>query len=129
MQNDVTDDRLADYFREGIEPSDVPAIFALQRARGAINSLAFGPDPGRGPDGTSRWRLASGDAGSEVTIWDVTTCHPVASCRGSLYEVTALAFSPGAGLSDGRTDHVAGPLLLRPPVHVGLQRDPEAGVS
>lgn len=39
MQNDVTDDRLADYFREGIEPSDVPAIFALQRARGAINSL------------------------------------------------------------------------------------------
>jgi len=39
MHNDTTDDRLADYFSRGIEPSDVPALFSLQRARGAINSL------------------------------------------------------------------------------------------
>lgn len=37
--NDLPDDRLADYFRTGIEPSDVPALFPLQRARSAINSL------------------------------------------------------------------------------------------
>ncbi len=39
IHDDSTDDRLADYFRRGIEPSDVPALFSLQRARGAINSL------------------------------------------------------------------------------------------
>jgi hypothetical protein len=78
-----------------------PAVLSRGRSN-AINSLAFGLDPGRGPDGTSRWRLASGDAGNEVTIWDVTARHPAATCRGSLYEVTAVAFSPdGARLLSG----------------------------
>jgi eukaryotic-like serine/threonine-protein kinase len=40
------------------------------------------------------WLLASADAGGGVVIWNVTTGAPLSFCRGSQYEVYAVAFSP-----------------------------------
>src|SRR5262249_1048774 len=40
------------------------------------------------------WLLASGDEASEVVVWDVPTKQLRARCRGSLFSVKALAFSP-----------------------------------
>ncbi|NKF21445.1 hypothetical protein [Solimonas marina] len=39
MRNDSTEDRLADWFRSGVEPADVPALHALNGARPTIQAL------------------------------------------------------------------------------------------
>lgn len=59
-----------------------------------VCSLAFGknPRPATGPLG--RYRLAAGDAGGTVTVWDMRTQSPIAHLRGLHREVAALAFHP-----------------------------------
>jgi WD40 repeat protein len=67
----------------------------------AIHCLAFGPDYlRRGSAAGPAWLLASGTAGGLVVIWDVNARIPRAYCRGSNFDVFAVAFSPdGATLA------------------------------
>jgi WD40 repeat protein len=65
-----------------------PEILRQWSTAGAVMSLAVSPD------GT---RLASGDDGSAITIWDPETGAPLRTLeghRGGIAEVTGLAFSP-----------------------------------
>ncbi|MFI5461266.1 MAG: hypothetical protein ACHRXM_38170 [Isosphaerales bacterium] len=71
----------------------------LQSGRSSIHCLAFGADRHRsGSDVPTRtgngWLLAAGDAGGSVTVWDLGTSVSRAYCRGSYYDVYAVAFSP-----------------------------------
>jgi len=80
----------------------------LQSGQSSIHCLAFGADRHRsGSDVPTRtgngWLLAAGDAGGSVTVWDLGTSVPRAYCRGSYYDVYAVAFSP-----DGMTLASAG---------------------
>jgi WD40 repeat protein len=88
-----------------------------------LNCLAFGlhvhSPVSRGR--ADKWLLAGGDAGGSVTIWDLGRKAAVTFCRGSYYDVNALAFSPdGVTLaSTGRSrimlwDIATGRLLLQP---------------
>jgi eukaryotic-like serine/threonine-protein kinase len=75
----------------------LPQARLLADLRGAlpIRAIAFGRDPHPvAHDGAGGWRLATGDAGAEIIIWDLMAGRPSAFCRGSPYEVTALAFAP-----------------------------------
>src|SRR5207249_2251855 len=50
----------------------------------------------------SLWLLAAGDAGGTVTIWDIESNVILTPCRGGLYDVSAVAFSPdGTTLASG----------------------------
>jgi serine/threonine protein kinase/WD40 repeat protein len=73
------------------------AVATLQGNRNRVNCLLFGPDPLRRPDrsrsGTG-WLLAAGESGGITTLWDLRTGIPRSICRGSNYEVYALAFRP-----------------------------------
>jgi WD40 repeat protein len=76
----------------------------------AVHSLAFSPD-GR--------RLACGTEGGGVTIWDWRTQRTLCHCRGSGYDVRAVAFSPDGSLLASRSlyglklwDAATGTLLL-----------------
>jgi WD40 repeat protein len=73
------------------KPFPVPSAGRTQ-----VESLAFGLNArGRGnPDKTAHWLLAGGDAGGKATIWDLGRRVPVTTCRGSYYNIHALAFSP-----------------------------------
>jgi WD40 repeat protein len=76
-------------------PTGVP--FPVPSAgRTQVESLAFGPNArGRGnSDKTAHWLLAGGDASGKATIWDLGRRVPVTTCRGSYYNIHALAFSP-----------------------------------
>ena len=81
-------------------------VATLEGRRNQVNCLLFGPDPLRRNDaprmGTA-WLLAAGDSGGTVTIWDVRARTPRSFCRGSNYDVYALAFRP-----DGQTLASAG---------------------
>ncbi|HXY33035.1 MAG TPA: serine/threonine-protein kinase [Planctomycetaceae bacterium] len=91
-----------------------------------LRCLAFGPHV-HGPvskDRADKWLLAGGDAGGTVTIWDLGRKAALAFCRGSVYDVYALAFSPDgvtlASTGRGHTrlwDIATGRLLLQ--VHGG----------
>jgi eukaryotic-like serine/threonine-protein kinase len=60
----------------------------------AITALAFGRDPFGVNESTTSWRLASGDAGTRITVWDLRTGQHRCHCDGSAFGITALAFSP-----------------------------------
>ncbi len=66
---------------------------ALPRGRGPVDCLAFSPDGGR---------LAAGDSAGTLTVWDWKEGLST-PCRGALYGVSAVAFSP-----DGATVASAG---------------------
>jgi serine/threonine protein kinase/WD40 repeat protein len=75
--------------------------------RSQLNCLAFGPNvKGRfSPAAAGKWLLAGGDAGGTVTVWDLSKQAPISYCRGSVYRVDALAFSPdGATLASAGHD-------------------------
>ena len=79
------------------EPFPLPSA-----GRTEVESLAFGPNlGGRGSsDKAAHWLVADGDAAGKATIWDLGRRVPVTQCRGSYYNVRALAFSPdGATLA------------------------------
>jgi len=80
----------------------------LQSGQSSIHCLAFRADRHRSGSDVPRrtgngWLLAAGDAGGTVTVWDLGTSAPRAYCRGSYYDVYAVAFSP-----DGMTLASAG---------------------
>jgi serine/threonine protein kinase/WD40 repeat protein len=97
-------------------------IATLEGRRNQINCLLFGPDPLRRretPRPGTGWLLAAGESGGIVTVWDLHTRAARSSCRGSSYEVYALAFRPDgmtlASASHGRVnlwDIATGRLLL-----------------
>jgi serine/threonine protein kinase/WD40 repeat protein len=82
------------------------AIATLEASHNLVNCLSFGPDPLRRQDaprpGTG-WLLAAGELGGLVTVWDLHTRAPRSFCRGTKYDVFALAFRP-----DGMTLATAG---------------------
>ncbi len=86
-------------------------VMTLEGRRNRVNCLLFGPDLLRRNDpprpGTG-WLLAAGDSGGTVTIWDMNTRAPRSFCRGSSYDVHALAFRP-----DGMTLASAGREVVR----------------
>src|SRR5207249_7136758 len=58
-----------------------------------VSSLAFDPDT---------HRLAVGDSGGNICVWDFLNKRPLSMLHGSAYQVYALAFSPdGATLVSG----------------------------
>jgi serine/threonine protein kinase/WD40 repeat protein len=100
------------------------AAFADRRV--AVKSLAFGrfprlrdpehrrPGPGQG------WLLAAGDAGGNISVWDLETQSVQTHLHGSHFDVHGLAFGPDGTVlaSTGRTetrlwDVATGRLLLR----------------
>jgi WD40 repeat protein len=72
-------------------------LATLATGRPAVNSLALGRDPWR-IEGGPGWLLAAGDAGGTVTVWDLRRRVPRSYCRGSSYNVLAVAFSPDGKL-------------------------------
>ena len=70
-----------------------------------IRCTAFGRARGLSTPKTAveRWLLATGDAGGTVTVWDLKKQVPMNYCRGSQYDIYAVAFSP-----DGTTLASAG---------------------
>jgi len=99
------------------EPFPLPSASSTE-----LHCLEFGRHV-HGPasqDRADKWLLAGGDAGGSVTIWDLDRKAALAFCRGSYYDVYALAFSPdGVTLaSTGRSrtmlwDIATGRLLLQ----------------
>lgn len=74
-------------------------VTVSQSCDSPVQSLAFGHDPVVGGDGAaSGWLLAAGDIGGTVTVYDIPALRLRAICRGSYYEVRALAFSPDGTL-------------------------------
>jgi WD40 repeat protein len=79
-----------------------PAVSLPSARRAKLECLAFGRNRrGRvGNNNLDNWLIAGGDAGGTVTIWDLGRRAPATYCRGSYYDVYALAFSPdGATLA------------------------------
>jgi serine/threonine protein kinase/WD40 repeat protein len=85
----------------------------LSAGTSKINVLAFGRNPRLGNDDANpltprrRWQLAAGDAAATATIWDLAIEQPQVRsiCRGAMYEIYSLAFSPdGALLATGARD-------------------------
>ena len=85
-------------------------LATLQAGHNTIHCLAFTRDRVRNasPEDSTRnanaiphqdadgqgWLLAAGDAGGNMTIWDLGLRIPRSYCRGSPYDVFAVAFSP-----------------------------------
>jgi len=101
------------------------ALVSLQASRNAVLCLAFSRDrrcaASPADAEADGWLLAAGDAGSTVTIWDLTRRIPRSYCRGNGYDVCAVAFSPDgvtlacAGHSEVRIwDAATGRLVLSP---------------
>ncbi|MHB9008615.1 MAG: protein kinase family protein [Limisphaerales bacterium] len=63
-----------------------------------ITALAFGANRHVRRGGLahgSAWLLAAGDLGTGIVVWDLHTRLPRSFCRGSTWNVQALAFHPG----------------------------------
>lgn len=69
-------------------------IVPFQEDRVQISSLAFRRDLTQPIGAESSWLLAAGDAGGTIRIYGTTPRSIRAICRGSHYDVYALAFSP-----------------------------------
>ena len=75
-------------------------IAPLKVGHSKIHALAFASDPHRRLTARTRGLpssgvlLASCDAGGEVIVWDLHGRIPRSYCRGSLFDVYAVAFSP-----------------------------------
>ncbi len=94
---------------------EVKPVAALKVGRSLVHCLAFGRRGAR----SRSLLLAAGDAGGAATVWDLSSGHPLSFCRGSHYDVFAVALSPDgttlltAGRSSPRLWDVAtGRLLL-----------------
>jgi WD40 repeat protein len=74
---------------------DFALLAEFTNARVRINCFAFTRDPivplHTGPL-TNAWWLAIGDAGGTIRVWRTATREPLSTCRGSAYDVFALAF-------------------------------------
>ncbi len=98
---------------------------ALDGERSAVRALAFGRSlrvrGGRPRGGPGQgWLLAAGDSGGTAVVWDLATRSAQAVCRGSTYDIFAVAFNPDCTLlaTGGRTeprlwDVATGRLLLK----------------
>jgi len=76
-------------------------VSSPRQGRLTVSSLAFGrnlrrvPEMVRGNKSNGRgWWLAAGDAGGNVTVWDVETGMLHVRCPGGVSGVEAIAFSP-----------------------------------
>lgn len=76
--------------------------------RQAVTALAFCRNPrlaaaaAESAPPESAWKLAQGNEGGQVVLWDLATRNAQAYFRGSPFQVNALAFSPdGATLASG----------------------------
>jgi WD40 repeat protein/tRNA A-37 threonylcarbamoyl transferase component Bud32 len=73
-------------------------VASLKGNRMTVHGLAFDHAAGHAPQlsgGASlTGRLATADAGSTVTLWDLSSQNSIAHCHGSGNDVFALAFSP-----------------------------------
>src|SRR5262249_52235536 len=109
-----TDGRVLAAWDEGGEitvwllPEGKP-ITTFRVSRSRVGCLAFGRDPlwhDSPALALPPWLLAVGDSGGLITVWDLFAHRPRSICRGSSYEINALAFSPdGAFLaSAGRSE-------------------------
>lgn len=98
------------------------SVGKFRASRLPVYALGFSPDAGIASGAQLRGRLATGGAGGGLAIWDLQETVIRALCRGSLWDVYAVAFSPDEMLlgSAGR-DHVhvwdaaTGTLLLSCP--------------
>jgi WD40 repeat protein/tRNA A-37 threonylcarbamoyl transferase component Bud32 len=102
---------------------DGKPLATLREGRMEISSLAFSGDaklsrPSKGKLSLTG-RLAVGDRGATITIWNLATQNASAHCYGSLLSVSALAFSPDGSIlaSGGRSvvklwNALTGSLLL-----------------
>ena len=88
----ATGEAIAD-FRAGRYQINGLALTSSRRHSVLVSGQSVNPD----------WLLASADAGGGVVVWNVTSGAPLSFCRGSQYEVYAVAFSP-----DGMTLATAG---------------------
>jgi serine/threonine protein kinase/WD40 repeat protein len=88
-------------------------VATLNAGTSKINVVAFGRNPRLENDRANpltsrrRWQLAAGDAGATATIWDLGIEEPQVRsiCRGAMYEIYSLDFSPdGALLATGGRD-------------------------
>ena len=99
------------------------ALGRFSTTRSAITSVAFGPDPVWREDvGALPWRLAVGEHGGMITVWDVHSRAVKCQARGSIHDVKTVDFSrDGAWLaSAGRNelliwDSSTGECVLRVP--------------
>jgi serine/threonine protein kinase/WD40 repeat protein len=99
---------------------DGKTLAVLSSDRLDILSLAFSPDARLSNDKASmNGRLAAGDSGATVTIWNLANQQTSAQYRGSNYAVNAVAFSPDGSMlaSSGRViaklwDTTTGHLIL-----------------
>jgi WD40 repeat protein len=84
----------------------------LACSRTAVQAVAFSPSVRRSDVGkqaaSPTGRLAAGDAGGTVTVWDLDAMYLVSRCQGSHYGVHAVAFSP-----DGVTLASAGRAVVK----------------
>ncbi len=78
-------------------------IKSLKTGHDSINCLAFGRNPARVQATGCEAELLATTASGVITIWDIARAVPMSFCRGSNYEVNALAFS-----DDGATLASAG---------------------
>jgi serine/threonine protein kinase/WD40 repeat protein len=74
-------------------------IETLDCGRTLLHALTFGAEPRRHRHSSPRppgsgWLLAAASADGTIAVWDVASRNRLATCRGSYFEVLALAFSP-----------------------------------
>jgi WD40 repeat protein len=95
---------LAAGFRDGrITVYGLPGlteVAAFQIEDNAITSLAFQRDLVRRTNAVpnSTWRLAAGDRGSFIFVWELAKGGTIARLRGSNFDAQALAFNPDGTL-------------------------------